>query len=173
MARRQQESQRGRAQRLALYLLAIWSSVAVAHGVRPSEHGLANQKDPGPASPPMVAFFHARPVAALPEAQNVAWTLVPPGPQGRRRPRSELVDGAGREAILEPEARLTEGLCVVGPALERLLRQEVLLAARAQAPLYLPAGVVFSNTRHFAASSNKQKTIKIFFPPVNHKGFGG
>ncbi|XP_042374294.1 uncharacterized protein LOC121967868 [Zingiber officinale] len=91
MARRQQESQRGRAQRLALYLLAIWSSVAVAHGVRPSEHGLANQKDPGPASPPMVAFFHARPVAALPEAQNVAWTLVPPGPQGRRRPRSGLL----------------------------------------------------------------------------------
>lgn len=91
MARRQQESQRGRAQRLAVCLLAIWSSAAVAHDVRPSEHGLANQKDPGPASPAMVAFFHARPVAALPEAQNVSWNLVPPAPQGRRHPRSGLL----------------------------------------------------------------------------------
>lgn len=93
MAQKSQGSQRGRAQRLVvLCLLAICASGTADHDVRRSEHGLANQKDPGPASPAMIAFFRARPEEeALPEAQNVTWKVAPPGPQGRRHPRTGLL----------------------------------------------------------------------------------
>ncbi|KAG6513239.1 uncharacterized protein LOC121969305 [Zingiber officinale] len=92
MAPKNQGSQRGRTQRLVLCLLAICASGTADNDVRPSEHGLANQKDPGPASPAMIAFFRARPEEeALPEAQNVTWKVTPPGPQERRHPRTGLL----------------------------------------------------------------------------------
>lgn len=92
MEQKNQRSQRSRAQRLVLCLLAICTSGTAAHELRPSEHGVASQKDPGPASPAMIAFFHAQPEEPpLPEAQNVTWKVAPPGPQGRRHPRTGLL----------------------------------------------------------------------------------
>ncbi|RRT81494.1 hypothetical protein B296_00003310 [Ensete ventricosum] len=81
-------------QLFALFLLAVLVVGSEAHDVRPSEHGLAHEKDPGPASPAMVAFFRGRPEVALPEAQNVsepAWKLAPPRPQNRDGPSAVLL----------------------------------------------------------------------------------
>lgn len=81
-------------QLFALFLLAVWVVGSEAHDVRSADHGLAHQKDPGPASPAMVAFFRGRPEVALPEAQNVsepAWKLAPPRPQRRDGPSAVLL----------------------------------------------------------------------------------
>lgn len=81
-------------QHLALCLVAIWIAGTEADDVRPSEHGLDNQKDPGAASPATVAFFRGQPGVALPEAWNVsepAWAVAPPGLQRKDRSRSALL----------------------------------------------------------------------------------
>ncbi|WOL12230.1 hypothetical protein Cni_G20996 [Canna indica] len=92
-------SRRRCSQQLLLCLLAIWAFVAAeARDVRPSEHGLLHQKDPGPVSPAMVAFFRGRPEVALPEARNVsdlAWKRAPPGPERQERARSSALLAAG------------------------------------------------------------------------------
>ncbi|XP_008799092.2 uncharacterized protein LOC103713832 [Phoenix dactylifera] len=78
-------------------LLAIWAVGSESRDIRPSEHGLEDQKDPGPTSPAMAAFFQGRPTVALPEARNATdetWRVAPPGPDrsaGRKRARVALL----------------------------------------------------------------------------------
>ncbi|KAG1331865.1 hypothetical protein COCNU_02G018330 [Cocos nucifera] len=78
-------------------LVAIWAVRSESRDIRPSEHGLMFQNDPGPASQEMAAFFHGRPTVALPEARNATdlpWRVAPPGPDrsaGRKRARVALL----------------------------------------------------------------------------------
>lgn len=54
---------------LALCLLSVFTACSNSQNAHPSEHGQMFQKNPGEASPEMIAFFR-QPKVELPEARN-------------------------------------------------------------------------------------------------------
>ncbi|KAH0460271.1 hypothetical protein IEQ34_010934 [Dendrobium chrysotoxum] len=99
---RMSRNRRQRLDVLALCLLLICVVQSDAGDIRPLNHGLSNETDPGDPSPAMAAFFGARPSAPLPAERNttdpvwgVAGKVSPAKPDSDNRQRRTLLLIAG------------------------------------------------------------------------------
>ncbi|KAG0471422.1 hypothetical protein HPP92_015968 [Vanilla planifolia] len=89
---------RRRGLELALCLLSICAARSEDSEIQPSDHGLANEEDPGDPSPAMREFFRGRPVAPRPKQQNATDPVW--GVAGKVSPADPAGYGGSRWAIL-------------------------------------------------------------------------
>ncbi|KAI0507398.1 hypothetical protein KFK09_013523 [Dendrobium nobile] len=83
---------------LALCLLSICLVQSDTGDIRPLNHGLSNETDPGDPSPAMAAFFGARPAAPLPVERNTTDPVW--GVAGKVSPAKPHSDNLRRRTLL-------------------------------------------------------------------------